>query len=320
MPQTPQLVATQTGSCHVTVYDTSQTEPALCQIKCISRDDEGFGLDWNPQQTGLLLTAGNDGKACLWDVAHSFDMIEPSFCTLPVPSRQDSSGRDPPAINDVSWEAGGGQAFACAEDGGAVMIWDIRQPSNAPPSASAKVHNRDVNSVDWHPNNEVCLAVGSSDGTVSIMDVRQMRALHVITAHRAPITRVAWCPDAELPEVLATADESGRVMMWDRTKLADTTQEAQTSTQQPRSESRIDGPSNPGSKIPGAGRSPAAAESDRPAGFLFAHDGHASAVHDLCWCPDVPGNSLAMASVSSVIGSGDAPIQNNVVQFWHPEL
>jgi len=74
MPQNPFIIASKTVSGEVHVFDTSQhplvpapgkaVEP---QLRLRGHTREGYGLSWNKNTKGLLLSAAEDMTVCLWD-------------------------------------------------------------------------------------------------------------------------------------------------------------------------------------------------------------------------------------------------------------
>lgn len=66
MPQNPSIVATKTVSGNIHVFDrnifsknSSTKDP---QIVCVGHSLEGYPLDWNVNESGLLLSGSDDGR------------------------------------------------------------------------------------------------------------------------------------------------------------------------------------------------------------------------------------------------------------------
>ena len=75
MPQNPCVIATKTPSSDVLVFDytkhASKPDPSgKCQpdLKLRGHQKEGYGLSWNPNLNGHLLSASDDHTICLWDI------------------------------------------------------------------------------------------------------------------------------------------------------------------------------------------------------------------------------------------------------------
>ena len=75
MPQNPCVIATKTPSCDVLVFDytkhPSKPDPnGVCvpDLRLRGHQKEGYGLSWNPNLNGHLLSASDDHTICLWDI------------------------------------------------------------------------------------------------------------------------------------------------------------------------------------------------------------------------------------------------------------
>jgi WD40 repeat protein len=75
MPQNKFYIATKTVSADVYVFDYSKhsSKPAAdgqCSPDLVltGHRTEGYGLAWNPQAPGLLLSGSDDAQICLWDI------------------------------------------------------------------------------------------------------------------------------------------------------------------------------------------------------------------------------------------------------------
>ena len=75
MPQNPCVIATKTPSSDVLVFDytkhPSKPDPSgKCHpdLKLRGHQKEGYGLSWNPNLNGHLLSASDDHTICLWDI------------------------------------------------------------------------------------------------------------------------------------------------------------------------------------------------------------------------------------------------------------
>ena len=75
MPQNPCVIATKTPSSDVLVFDytkhPSKPDPnGVCHpdLRLRGHQKEGYGLSWNPNLNGYLLSASDDHTICLWDI------------------------------------------------------------------------------------------------------------------------------------------------------------------------------------------------------------------------------------------------------------
>ena len=72
MPQNTSIIATQTTSTDVFIFDSSKlpdvTNTCTPLLRLKGQSKEGYGLSWNKNDQGRLLSCSDDGKICLWDV------------------------------------------------------------------------------------------------------------------------------------------------------------------------------------------------------------------------------------------------------------
>jgi histone-binding protein RBBP4 len=74
MPQSHKIIATKTISGEVHIFDyfkhggSPQTDEVKPDLRLLGHTREGYGIDWNPIQQGLLLSGSDDNRICLWDV------------------------------------------------------------------------------------------------------------------------------------------------------------------------------------------------------------------------------------------------------------
>lgn len=70
-PQVPTIIASKTSSGEVHIFNINmsyKTENPEAEIKLIGHTAEGYGLCWNPNKRGLLISGAKDSRVCLWDL------------------------------------------------------------------------------------------------------------------------------------------------------------------------------------------------------------------------------------------------------------
>ena len=98
--------------------------------------------------------------------------------------------------------------------------WDIRSASTDKAGQSVEAHPAEVNCVTFSPFSEFLLATGSSDRTVALWDLRNLRSkLHSLESHNDDVLQLAWSPHNET--VLASASGDRRVNIWDLSRIGD---------------------------------------------------------------------------------------------------
>ncbi|KNC83545.1 histone-binding protein RBBP7 [Sphaeroforma arctica JP610] len=250
MPQNPNIVATKGPAPELFLYDigvegdSKREQPVL---KLTGHEKEGYGLAWNPNNQGVLLSGSDDGVVCVWDVENSTSLTGPSHTQ--DARRKFTAHTD--IVEDVAWHCTSRNVFGSVSDDKTLMLWDDRE-DGAAPVISATVHTAEVTCLAFNPFNEFIVATGSVDKTAAIWDIRNLKkSLHTLS-HIDEVVQVAWSPRHET--ILASSGSDRRLMVWDLSLI-------------------------------GAEQS-AADAAEGPPELLFVHSGHTAKISDFDWSPD----------------------------------
>jgi len=256
MPQNPFIVATKSPSAEVFIFDiskhpsTPENRSSFCPDHvCYGHAREGYGLCWNPQSAGLLLSGSDDACICLWDVNSGLKQIE----TL----RRWKGHSD--VVEDIAWHSQSPHVFASVGDDRKLLLWDVRKPNVEDPTIKvSNAHAGDVNTIAFNPLHEFLLSTGSADTLVNLWDLRNTsRAVHVLKGHDQEVFQVLWAPFNS--SVLATCGADRRVRIWDVSRIGLKDARDEVTTQ----------------------------KGEDPPELLFIHGGHTSTVSELSWsCKD----------------------------------
>ncbi|KAG9355631.1 hypothetical protein JZ751_000469 [Albula glossodonta] len=163
MPQNPCIIATKTPTSDVLVFDytkhPSKPDPSgecTPDLRLRGHQKEGYGLSWNPNLSGCLLSASDDHTICLWDIS-----------TVPkegkvVDAKTIFTGHTA-VVEDVSWHLLHESLFGSVADDQKLMIWDTRSNNTSKPSHAVDAHTAEVNCLSFNPYSEFILATGSAD-------------------------------------------------------------------------------------------------------------------------------------------------------------
>lgn len=218
MPQRPSVIATMSPSNSVLIYDyhkhPSHPTENVCrpQFRCNGHNSEGYGLSWNPNTEGQLVSGADDGSVCVWDINNN-----PSNSQDVKPLLFLSSHTD--VVEDVDWHQSFPHLCGSAGDDRRILLWDIRSPGK-PNHSIDDAHKEEVNSIAFSKHNEYLFASGSSDKTVGLWDIRNMKAkVHSFESHTDSVTNVQWSPTNE--SILSSCGADRRVMVWDLSRIGD---------------------------------------------------------------------------------------------------
>jgi len=254
MPQNPTLLATKSPSSEVYIFDYTKhpSSPApgsfLPQLRLRGHSKEGYGLSWNANSAGSLLSASDDMTVCLWDVQAA------TTSSNYLDAKTIFSGHKA-VVEDVAWHVLHDSVFGSVGDDFKLMIWDTRNNSNTKPAHTVDAHTAEVNCLSFNPFSEFILATGSADKTVALWDLRNLKLkLHSFESHKDEIFQVQWSPHNET--ILASSGTDRRLHVWDLSKIGE----------EQSAEDAEDGPPE----------------------LLFIHGGHTAKISDFSWNPNEP--------------------------------
>ncbi|KAG7854817.1 hypothetical protein KL919_005099 [Ogataea angusta] len=193
------LVATQTNSGDVLIYDLESGGPAKTLRH---HTKEGFGLEWNPDfAQNQLLSSSEDHTVALW----SMD------ADVPVRVFRTHTG----IVNDVAWNRQHSSVVASASDDLSLQIHDLRAPR--PVVAVANAHGGPLNAVAFHPDVGTLLATGSSDNLINCWDLRLMeQPTRKLYGHAGSVVDLKFREN-----LLLSSSSDRRVLLWDLCHVRD---------------------------------------------------------------------------------------------------
>ncbi|XP_065197832.1 chromatin assembly factor 1 p55 subunit-like [Sycon ciliatum] len=252
MPQKPSVIATKTPSSDVLVFDytkhPSKPDPSgTCnpELRLKGHQKEGYGLSWNPNKPGYLLSSSDDHTICLWDV-------EASPKEQKTLDAKNIYSAHTAVVEDVAWHLLHDSLFGSVADDQKLMIWDVRSSNTSKASQVFQAHSAEVNCLAFNAFSEYILATGSADKTVALWDLRNLKQkLHSFVSHKDEIFQVQWSPHNET--ILASSGTDRRLHVWDLSKI-------------------------------GEEQTPEDSE-DGPPELLFVHGGHTAKISDFSWNP-----------------------------------
>jgi histone-binding protein RBBP4 len=162
MPQNPCVIATKTPSSDVLVFDytkhPSKPEPSgECHpdLRLRGHQKEGYGLSWNPNLNGYLLSASDDHTICLWDINAT-----PKDNRI-IDAKNIFTGHTA-VVEDVAWHLLHESLFGSVADDQKLMIWDTRVNNTTKPSHTVDAHTAEVNCLSFNPYSGMKLSFFSS--------------------------------------------------------------------------------------------------------------------------------------------------------------
>uniref|UniRef100_A0A2K6UFV1 Histone-binding protein RBBP4-like N-terminal domain-containing protein n=1 Tax=Saimiri boliviensis boliviensis TaxID=39432 RepID=A0A2K6UFV1_SAIBB len=216
MPQNPCIIATKTPSSDVLVFDytkhPSKPDPfGECNpdLHLHGHQKEGYGVSWNPNLSGHLLTASDDHTICL-AIPKEGKVVD---------AKTIFTGHTA-VVEDVSWHLLHESLFGSVADDQKLMTWDTCSNNTSKPSHSVEAHTAEVNCLSFKPYSEFILATGSADKTVALWDLRNLKLqLYSFESHKDEIFQVQWSPHNKT--ILASSGTDRRLNVWDLSKIGE---------------------------------------------------------------------------------------------------
>lgn len=119
-------------------------------------------------------------------------------------------------ISSVSWSPLISTTFASCSNDGQIRIWSPKGSSSIDhrPNLKFTTEINNLTSCDWNKYNEYLLAVSSTNGTISIWDIRSTNVgpVTVINGHKKPIKQVKFSPHS--PYQLASVSCDATTKIW----------------------------------------------------------------------------------------------------------
>jgi histone-binding protein RBBP4 len=206
MPSQCNIIATRFDTSETYIYDYTKHQSfpkdAVPEMVLKGHRKGGYGVAWNPITPADLITSGEDGLICMYDLRSANDKPSAVFeCTS--------------VVNDVSFSCTG-KIFAGGCDAKEILVVDPRQEEGK--IRHLEGHGGEIFTVKFSLDDENIFATGAKDGSVCVWDMRKTSApIHTLTGHESDVLQVQWSP--HFRSVLASSSADRRVYVWDLSKV-----------------------------------------------------------------------------------------------------
>ena len=176
MPQLNNIIATKTKYSDIHIFNINKH--TYKPIGNISKPNiilkghikEGYGIDWNIYNNGLLLSGSDDKKILIWDINkiknnnnntnHNYHYI---------------FNKHTDRVEDVQWHKFNKKIFGSVSDDKTLRIFDYTLNNNEAQIHLIKdAHKGEINCISFSPFNENLLLTGGADKYVALWDLRNL--------------------------------------------------------------------------------------------------------------------------------------------------
>lgn len=204
-PLNPDIVSTIAGNGDVRVYNITEDPKTSTPLLLDFHQQNGYGLSWNYETNGQLLTSADDFTIALWDV--NSGSTNP---TIVLNSHDE-------IVNEVQWHPKQTSLFGSVSDDMTIKIFDSRA---LPDEVQSIERDTFVNTIAFSPFSSNLYAVGLQNSTIELFDLRNPGCkLHTIMGHSNSVTTLEWDPHHD--GILASGSQSRRVILWDIAKIGE---------------------------------------------------------------------------------------------------
>ncbi|XP_031239704.1 histone-binding protein RBBP7 [Mastomys coucha] len=172
-------IATKTPSSDVLVFDYTK-HPAKpdpsgeCNpdLRLRGHQKEGYGLSWNSNLSGHLLSASDDHTVCLWDInagPKEGKIVDASNTTSKPSHLVDAHTAE---VNCLSFNPYSEFILATGSADKTVALWDLRNLKLK--LHTFESHKDEIFQVHWSPHNETILASSGTDRRLNVWDLSKI--------------------------------------------------------------------------------------------------------------------------------------------------
>jgi protein transport protein SEC31 len=165
------------------------------------------GLEFNPTQTNLLASAGEDSNLYIWNMKNP---SSPSLVAL--------GGKNPhqnQSISALAWNRIFEYILATTSYNGTSVVWDLKQKRPIVPFTNSQNRKR-YSSLAWNPEVPTQLVTASEDDNSPVIELWDLRnayaPLKEYNGHSKGILSVSWCPDDS--NLLVSCGKDNRTLIW----------------------------------------------------------------------------------------------------------
>lgn len=200
MPQDANIIATINGSGVISIFDReSEQNKAIRTLKY--HKDNGYGLSFNPNWEGHLLSGSDDHTMALWDISK----------TEPIQTWETAHSD---IVNDCKWNNFNKDVFGSVSEDSTLKIHDLR---NDKKSTSLTIKSA-YNTIAFSKHSQYLFAAAGTDSNIYLYDMRSMQEpLHAMDGHKDAVTNLEFFEHKD--GIIMSSGADRRAIVWDITDI-----------------------------------------------------------------------------------------------------
>lgn len=204
MPQDDNLIATISGAGTIHLYNrANDVESGLLSTFPFHKEN-GYGLSFNPNEKGKLLSGSDDSNIALWDVTGK--------SSEPILTFTD---RHSDIVNDCKWHNFNPNLFGSVSEDNTLQLHDQRTKDASIEKVQTK---KPYNTIAFSAHSTNLFAAAGTDSMVYLYDRRRAsKPLHMMPGHEDAVTCLEFHPKED--GVLISAGSDRRTILWDLAEI-----------------------------------------------------------------------------------------------------
>lgn len=204
MPQDTNIIATINGKGTVYIYDQSMDQTDGLKLTLDYHKQNGYGLSFNSNDEGKLLSGSDDTTVALWDVTGKL------LAPISVWTESHSD-----IVNDCKWHEFDLNIFGSASEDLTLKLHDQRIRDSVTCTIKSK---EPFNTLSFSRHSKYLFAAAGTNSLVYLYDARNpSKVLHTMPGHEGSVTNLEFSSKED--GILVSSGDDRRVIMWDLAEI-----------------------------------------------------------------------------------------------------
>lgn len=208
MPQNANILATINGKGTISIFDREGTSNRALETLDYHKDN-GYGLSFNRNRQGYLLSGSDDHTIALWDIN---SIVNSSANNEKKPIKVWEELHDD-IVNDVKWHEFDANLFGSVSEDCQLHIVDIRENDKKKTRLTVKTKDS-FNTLAFSKHSTHLFAAAGTDTQLYLYDMRNTsKPLYTMESHQDAVTNLEFSSHKD--GIILSSSMDKRLIMWD---------------------------------------------------------------------------------------------------------